>query len=105
MAAVAEPRAASSTRKLSPKAWREMAAELADVVTEDDTLDGYLSALELTGDTNRVALFDRNSLDGKWRPVVLELQERGDSLENSMWKLPSVLRLRALARGRCSLYA
>ena len=77
----------AATRKLSMTAWREMAAQLADVITEDATLDEYISALEPTGESNRVALFDRNLLDGDWRPVVLELQERGDGVETSMWKL------------------
>jgi hypothetical protein len=79
-----------ATRKLTRKAWREMAAELADVIDESSTLDEYLSAVENTPDTNRVALFDRNTWDCPWRPVVLELVERGAGLEDSTWRLLDV---------------
>ena len=82
----------ADSRKLSTSAWLEMAAELANhLEEEDEALAFYLTFLEATEETNRVALFDRNSLgDDEWRKVVLELVERVEGYEESKWKLLDV---------------
>ena len=62
----------ADARKLTTSDWLEMAAELAHhLEDEDESLAFYLTFLEATEETNRVALFDRNSLDeNEWRKVV-----------------------------------
>ena len=82
----------ADSRKLSTSAWLEMAAELANhLEEEDEALAFYLTFLEATDETKRVALFDRNSLDeNEWRKVVLELVERVEGYEESKWKLLDV---------------
>ena len=82
----------ADARKLTTSDWLEMAAELAHhLEDEDESLAFYLTFLEATEETNRVALFDRNSLgDDEWRKVVLELVERVEGYEESKWKLLDV---------------
>ena len=82
----------ADARKLTTSDWLEMAAELANhLEEEDEALAFYLTFLEATDETNRVALFDRNSLDeNEWRKVVLELVERCEGYETSKWKLLDV---------------
>ena len=80
----------ADARKLTTSDWLEMAAELAHhLEDEDESLAFYLTFLEATEETNRVALFDRNSLEpgSEWRKVVLELVERVEGYEESKWKL------------------
>ena len=63
----------ADARKLTTSDWLEMAAELAHhLEDEDESLAFYLTFLEATEETNRVALFDRNSLgDDEWRPMPI----------------------------------
>ena len=79
-------------------AWNKLAIELDDELEEaqgNGDADGLNVIVQQREPGERLALFDRNSLDtDEWRPVYLDLEEEVDSggaQSTRLWRLSSIL--------------